>query len=138
MSPDGEQAIVRAGKAFGLVALSTGVAHPLQGSSSDMQFKWSPDGRWIAGTRRGQISLYDADDAMRVRSLGSAGDGPIQWSPDSKYLLVRRSPRSCALYVYGESLEIVQVQSGVRSEVRAAHCMITAGTIGWLDADLKP
>jgi WD40 repeat protein len=133
MSPDGKRAITNDAKQLRLVVLRTGASTAIKGTSADTQSVWSPDGRWIATVRGGRIGLIDADDPTRSRGLGRSGDGPLVWSPDSRYLLLRTSPLSCALTVYGESLEVVDVETGGRNEVKSSHCTITAGTLGWLD-----
>lgn len=136
LSPDGERAITRGRKQLRLVTLNTGTVSPIKGTSTDTQCTWSPDGRWIAGIRGGRIVLVNAAKPNRARHLGSAGDAPIVWSPDSKYLLLRKSSLSCALTLYGESLEIVEVTTGRRRMVKSSHCTIIAGTLGWLDRSL--
>lgn len=133
MSPDYKRALVNSGNQLGLLDLKTGAIRTIKGMSREMRWTWSPDGQWIAGVRGGRIFLVAADDTSRARTLGSAGDGPVVWSPDSKCLLLRKSPLSCALTFYGESLEVLDVATGRRTLIGSSHCTITAGTLGWLD-----
>lgn len=136
MSPDGKRTVTPSGKQLGLVDIKTGAVTLIKGTNTDMQSAWSPDGRWIAGVRDGKIILIDADEPDQPRRLGSSGDGPLVWSPDSRYLLLRTAPLSCAVTLYGESLEVVEVETGRRKVIKSSHCTITAGTVGWLHSSL--
>ncbi len=136
LSPDGRKAIIKVGKHLGLVTLNTGATGAIKHTSADSPCMWSPNSRSIACIHAGRLILIDADDIDRYKNLGSSGDGPLVWSPDSKYLLLRRSSLSCAASVYGESLEIVDVEAGKREIVKSSRCLITAGTIGWLDSGI--
>ena len=56
---------------------------------------WSPDGKTIAFTSGGQISLYDAGTA-KTRKLAeiTGGASALKWTPDGKGLLARAAPSS--------------------------------------------
>jgi WD40 repeat protein len=138
LSPDSKRAVTKAGNRLGLLTLKTGVISAINGTSADMQVTWSPNGQWIAGAYGGTITLIDADGATRSRRLGRSGNGPMVWSPDSRYLLLKTSPLSCAFTPYGASLEVLDIRTGRRREVRSSHCAVTAGTIGWLNQGSAP
>lgn len=132
LSPDGKRAIIKDGSQLALRALNKGTTSKIKGTNMDMQTAWSPDGRWIAAVGKGSITLIDGDDLEHSRGLGGSGDGGFVWSPDSKHLLLRTKSASCTLSLYGESLEVVDVETGKRDFVRSSHCTITAGTLGWV------
>lgn len=132
MSPDGQRAIIKAGKHLNLVDVNSGEVRVLKETSTDTQSAWSPDGRWIAAVSNGRITLLDSHTAARSRKLGSAGDALV-WSPDSRCLLLRKSSLSCALTLYGTSLEVVEVETGRREQIKSSRCTITAGRLGWMD-----
>jgi len=134
-SPDGNRVLADSGKGFGILEARTGITTTIKGMGRPDYCTWSPDSQLIACVRGKQIVLIDVDDPSRIRDLGTMGERPIEWSPDSKYLLLPTS-RGCALTAYGESLEVVEVSRGVRRPVESSHCKVTAGTLGWLDADL--
>jgi len=137
LSPDEKQAVVKAGKQLGLLNVETRAARTLKGTSVDMQCAWSPNGQWIAGVRNGQITLIGAEEnTPGPRNLGASGDGPVQWSPDSKFLLLRKSQLSCIPSLYGESLEVIDVETGKRTPIRSTHCRILSGAYGWIDRDV--
>jgi hypothetical protein len=137
-SPNGGWAVITGGKNLRLADLKTGAVKSIKGTQGDMQVAWSPSGHLIACIRNHRITLVDLKDGSQPpRSLGSSGDGPIAWSPDSRYLLLRKSPiLSCAFTPYGESLEVLDVESGRRTLVKAAGCTITGGMLGWMDRRL--
>jgi hypothetical protein len=136
MSPDGGRAVVPDGGQFGLEVMKTGAIRLIKGAGTGAQSSWSPDSRWIAVVLDGSATLVDASDVTRRRRLGSTGHGPLIWSPDSKYLLLRKSGFSCGFGNEGESLEVVDVETGKRREIKSSHCGISAGTLGWLDRSL--
>jgi hypothetical protein len=136
MSPDGERAVVSVGKQLGVEVVETGAISVIKGASTGAQNSWSPDSRWVAILRDGSATLVDAIDVTRRRRLGSMGHGPLIWSPDSKYLLLRKSGFSCGFGNEGESLEVVDVETAERREVKSSHCDVMAGTLGWLDRSL--
>ena len=136
LSPDGKRVVRASGKEARLIELRTGADRVIKGGGADTAWTWSPDGQWIAGIRNREIVLINSDDTSRPRNLGASGDGGVQWSPDSKYLLLRKSQLSCLPTLYGESLEVVSVETGKREPVTGSHCRISGGTFGWLDRDV--
>jgi hypothetical protein len=95
---------------------------------------WSPDGRWISAIKDdGRIVLIDSDDTERRRDRGPAGGGPVEWSPDSKYMLAPRSQLRCALSLYFESLEAIEVETGKRILIKTSRCEVGPGWSGWID-----
>ncbi len=139
ISPDGKRRFLYTNKDVGLsiADLDTGEAHPV-GAGLD-RATWSPDGRWIAAvlTRSGNSSivLIDVTDLSRRRNLGS-GEGPLVWSPDSKYLLAPKSQLSCMFTLYGESLQIINVESGKRIQIKSSHCRIAGGRYFWMSPNV--
>jgi WD40 repeat protein len=95
---------------------------------------WSPDGRWLAAVRDGRIVLIDATNVSRRKSFRASPKGPVHWSPDSKYLLFAKSQLSCIPYIFTESLEAIEVETGHKIPIKSAHCSIMVPVIGWLDS----
>lgn len=134
ISPDGSRAARSAGNQLSIVDLDTGAVHPVgQGLHGAT---WSPDGRWIAAIRGSSnartVVLIDTGNMRRRRNLGRTNDTQALWSPDSRSLLIARPEAlRCGSDLW--SLEIVNVETGARSDVRSAHCKIFQNSAGWLD-----
>lgn len=93
---------------------------------------WSPDGRWIAATLNyHRFVLIDATKTSNRRNLGAADDNQAVWSPDSKYLLLAKSGIMSEL----SSLEVIDVLTGKRSQIKSSHWKILATTFGWMDPE---
>ena len=132
ISRDGKRALGHQGDHLSLLDLETGAAHSLGTDLKDGV--WSPDGRWIAATSDAdRIVLIDATDTGRRRNLGSSGGARLHWSPDSKYLLLSKSQLRCALDLYFESLQTLDVKTGKRSLVPSSRCEVGDGNVGWID-----
>jgi len=144
VSPDGKRAARFANQKLVLNELGTGSVHVIDGiesraSESDASWirnvAWSPDGRWISVvTDEGKIILVDSDDTNHRRNLGPSRGPFIVWSPDSKHLLLLKSEFRCALYLYFESLEILDVETGKRTTIKSSRCEVGPGWVGWIDA----
>jgi len=134
VSPDGRYALISKKNGLTKIQLDTGAIRLL---GSDLKGGvWSPNGRWIAAkSAAGKIALIDELEQPRRKDLGKASEGPIVWSPDSKYLLISKSELSCALNLYGGTLEIVNVQTGKRTSLKSSHCRILDGAFGWVEGD---
>ncbi len=91
---------------------------------------WSPDGRWLAVNKGATTILLDSSTLRQRRVLGAT---LLKWSPDSRYLLNRKSKLMCGLSEFG-TLEIVDVQTGRRTEVASSKCLVDRDTLGWLSA----
>lgn len=132
-----------ANKELSLVDLETGAVQAIRGvKSSDLtlgiwsgEVTWSPDGRWIAVILGGRIVLIDATDTSRRKKLRSSGSAVVIWSPDSKHLLLSISQWSCIAYLFFESLEVIDIETGKRRVIKSSHCEVGGGWPGWLDSD---
>ena len=138
--PDGRMIAVPIGKKLCLLNLETGLTRSKNTVASGMlsaagtwisQCAWSPDSRWLVAVGDRRIALIDASEPVPPRYLGP-GYWRIEWSPDSKYLLVRRPQLSCAPTLYGQSLEIIDRDTGKRVPVKGSHCRISGGAFGWV------
>jgi WD40-like Beta Propeller Repeat len=129
ISPDGQHVVSRLGKQFSVLDLRGGSVQPIKGLASDARCFWSPNGQRIACVSDGHITLLDAHDLSRHKSLGPAGYGLV-WSPDSTRLLLSRG---CFLVPYGARLEVIDVDTGSRSKVVSSECKIATNNFGWLD-----
>ena|SRR5579863_994803 len=131
--PDGKPALEHAGKQLGLVDQGTGSVQTIKSIGADASCEWAPDGRWIVCVNNRRLVLVDSSDPSRPRDLGTSGSGPVAWSPDSKRLLLVKSQASCLPTLHGQSLEVLDVQTGKGAPVKSSHCSILSGSIGWLD-----
>lgn len=137
LSPDGSRVVATLGKGLGVFPLGGGAAQKLRGTTAGTHCSWSPNAEYLACAVDGRIAMFKMKDLSKPRGLGRAGDAPFEWSPDSHYLLLRTSPLSCMLTFYGESLAILDVETGKRAEVRSSHCTITGGNFGWLESGVR-
>lgn len=131
VSSDGRRLLSRRGNGLEVLNLETDLAYPL--GTGLTQGSWSPDGRWIAAWGGGGIVVVDADDPSRRRNLGRCCENGARWSPDSRYLLLSKSELRCTMYLFFDSLEVLDVQTGKRATIRSSHCNVGAGWIGWID-----
>ena len=142
ISPDGKRVVSYTGKQLSLLHLETGAVQVVNGVSAGERISitwvsncyWSPDGRWLAAVRDGKIVLIDATNAARHKSFRASPRGPVYWSPDSKYLLFTRSQLSCISYIFTESLEAIDVETGHKIPIKSSHCAIMVPVLGWLDS----
>ncbi len=137
ISPDGNRvlrSLREEGNLLKVQDLQTGAVQPI---GRDMTGpSWSPDGRWIAAIRNvsgsSDVVLIDAANTSRRRTLGGTSALQAQWSPDSKYLLLSKLQEiRCGWFT--ASLEVVEVQTGKRREIKSSHCRIYHGLTGWMD-----
>ena len=136
VSPDGIRVLhtveANAGR-LTVLNLQTSEIHGVGGTMTSAS--WSPDGRWIAAikgkSRISSIVLFDAADTSRERILGRTMGGRLDWSPDSKYLLVAKPEAMCGPDLW--SLEVIEVETGKRTDVKSAHCEIFETNTGWMD-----
>jgi Tol biopolymer transport system component len=134
ISPNGRRAARSTGNRLSIVDLDTGIVHPIgEGLRAPA---WSPNGRWIAAIRGSSnarsVVLIDTGNMQRWRSLGRTNDSQAQWSPDSKCLLIAK-PETLRCGPDLWSLEMVDVETGTRRDVRSARCRIFQNSAGWLD-----
>jgi hypothetical protein len=132
-SPDGKRVLSRYGKRLGIRDLNTGKVETISGVSADATCKWAPNGILAVCVSNQRLALIDATGVSRPRNLGTSGNGPVAWSPDSKHILLTKSQLSCALTLYGDSLEVLNIETRKRMLVRSSHCSMLPGSIGWLD-----
>src|ERR1700683_942354 len=126
LSPDGNPVIRRHGKQLDLIDMKTGESRVIKGVSADAICIWSPNGQRIECSRDNEeVAVIDVGDPFRRKTFrGGLGE----WSPDSKYLLRVKSQLSCLPTLYGESLDVLEVETGKRTAVRSSHCRISGGS----------
>jgi hypothetical protein len=135
ISPDGKHILHSKGDQLSMLDLESGTIRPV--GVGIRESEWSPDGRWLACNRSGNVILIGADARLRPKNLGRYSGGPLVWSPDSKQLLVTKSQASCWTSLYGSSLEVIDVTSGQRNLVKASHCRISGGAFGWVRSGIS-
>jgi len=133
-SPDGKRAVRTSGKKMVLVDLNTGGVQTVKGVGADASCEWAPNGLLIACIHDRMILLVDVTNPSRSKDVGMSGSGPVAWSPDSKRLLLIQSQVSCLPTLYGQSLEVLDIQTDKRIPIKSSHCKILSGSIGWLDS----
>jgi WD40-like Beta Propeller Repeat len=137
ISQDGGRELHTLDGQLSILELRTGANTPV--ASNVDWASWSPDGRWIAAVSGrgggGHILLFNAMNTREKRSLGT-GHRPLVWSPDSKHLLLAASEVSCLVTLYGQSLQVLNVETGKRSPVGNSHCRIASGSFAWVNADI--
>jgi len=139
VSPDGQHALCYEEGEMVLMDGKSGKARTVPGMRNRTAItwsSWSPDGRWIALNDNGALTSIDSDNPSQKKHLGSGGKGPPVWSPDSARILVSKSELSCAITLYGLSLEVIEVETGKKNVIRGSHCRIMGGSYGWLNRDL--
>jgi len=148
ISPDGKRAITYYRGHGHLVDLFTGVheeikALPLNKSISGLpalspwsnRVAWSPDGKWIGASVDDKIVLLDTKDLLEKKSFRSRDAGAIIWSPDSNTLMLT-TQRGCVVWMFFESIELLDITTGKITRVKSSHCEIGDGPLGWLSGDL--
>lgn len=144
VSPDGKRAVRRFRGNLLMTELGTGASHVVKGFEDKAiagdvpwlhRVAWSPDGRWISVVDgKGSIVLIASENTDRRKLIGtSAGGAPVSWSPDSRYLLAHKSGLRCALYLYFDSLEAIDIETGSTFGIRSSHCEVGSGWAGWID-----
>jgi Tol biopolymer transport system component len=102
---------------------------------------FSPDGRWLAYTREGQVWIYDLDRGVhrRFTTVGSGHHNPV-WSPDGDrlaYAALRPDGNDLDLYVQALSGDSIGRRIGGTPDADAPTQWIPDGTI-LLNQDLPP
>jgi hypothetical protein len=122
-----------------LVDLAHGTSRPL--FSDIWEGVWSPDGKWIAGTRDNDLWLIDAHELSKRRALGGTSHARPAWSPDSRYLLLwKYSLFKCGVFLDVDgpaTLEALDIESGSRSVIQSSQCRVEFGSAGWMNADIS-
>jgi|SRR5579871_3825166 len=137
LSPDGARATVMENQKVKLVELSSGRMTDLGEGFEDAS--WSPDGKWLAVRKGGTTILLDAQTFKEWRVLGATR---LFWSPDSRFLLNAKvgwgiDQLLCALSE-AVTLEMVDVETGSRTEVGSSRCHINMYTFGWVSSEVSP
>jgi hypothetical protein len=145
ISPDGKRVISYSSDDLSVIDLETHAVEALKGIAGKARqteitwpqtANWSPDGRWMSvALPADRILLIDATDLSKRKRLGHSGGPMILWSPDSRYLLLSRSQFRCALYLFFDSLESVEVATGKRRLIHSSQCEVGGGWFGWLNSD---
>ena len=128
LKPDALQATAYHNHRVEIIDLTNGATRLLEAGIEAAA--WSPDGRWLAVNKGATTILLDSSTLKQRRVLGAT---LLKWSPDSRYLLNRKSQLMCGLSEAG-TLEIVDVQTGRRTEVGSSKCLVDRDTLGWLSA----
>ncbi len=146
ISPEGKRALTFAGGKLEVIALETGAVHVIDGLGAGVisggitwvsGCDWSPDGRWIACVRNGNIILVNSDNSRERKDLGRSGSLQPRWSPDSRTILISKPEVGCGLG-YGGSLELIEVYTGKRTRVTSSRCRVGSGMLAWVDTDSVP
>jgi hypothetical protein len=137
VSPDGTRELTTAKDQLRLLDFRTKTARVVRTKCS--WAAWSPDGRWIAAAigekGKSRVVLIDTVDPSKERTLAT-GEGPLVWSPDSKWLLLPKSQTSCLFSLFGESLQILSVDTGRKTVIPGSHCQIIGDIAAWISSDL--
>lgn len=133
VSPTSSLMLHSVGNRLDLVDLSSSSIQTVLRARAPVPASWSPDGRWISAVQDGSLLLIDAKDTSRRQKLGRSASDTGAWSPDAKRLLFIKSQFSCFATLFFQSLEVLDVQTRKRTWVKAAHCSILVGPVGWLD-----
>lgn len=145
VSPDGKRAVRHIRGDLFITELGTGANRIIKGfedkaTPDDVSWlhklAWSPNGRWISVVEaNGRIVLIASDETDRRKYLGnSAGAAPVSWSPDSRYLLVHKSGLRCALYLYFDSFEAIDIETGTTIAIKSSRCEVSSGWAGWVNS----
>jgi len=133
LSPDGKRATALRNHHLELIDLIHGRVTVL---AEDLILgAWSPNGDWLAAMESGsdKTLLLDARTLQRRRVIGSTD---LRWSPDSRYLLARKHNLTCG--PEAGTLEIVNIETGKRTEIASSKCHIDRSTTGWVSSEVKP
>jgi hypothetical protein len=128
ISADGQRVVRRVGRELSIVDLRGGLGREVKGLSSDARCAWSPDGHWIACISGGRLILVDTQEPSNPRNI--AAGLAVAWSPDSRRLLLQSD---CPDVPYGGRLEVIEVESGNRTPVASAECIVNQRTFGWVN-----
>ena len=131
VEPDGKRVLIADNLNFRVVDVLTGAAE-LSGVGHGA---WSPDGNWLAISKKGEIIVYDGRTfSVRRRFRASSVDGHLVWSPDSKRILFAQQELRCfPMQDDYESLAVLDIEAGKKWVISSSHCMVTNSQIGWID-----
>lgn len=130
VEPGGKRVLIGDFLNFKVVDVLTGAVE-LSGTGRGT---WSPDGKWLAVARKGEIVLFDGGTyAVRRRFRASSIDGHLVWSPESRRILFAQQEPRCLLSDDSESLAVLDVDAGNKWVISSSHCMVTNSQIGWVD-----
>jgi len=135
VSPDGARATAMDGYEPKLIDLTNGKVGDLEGDFQ--RASWSPDGKWLAALKGGKTVLLDALTLEQRRAFGAT---ELIRSADSRFLLNKKigwglDQLVCALSEFG-TLEMIDINTGRRTEVESSRCHINRNTLGWVSADV--
>jgi hypothetical protein len=138
MAPDGRRELTVFDGQLRLRVLETGASTVL--GTGFRTASWSPNGQWITAVLTGRGSsgallLIDASDTSRRKKFGSI-DGQPMWSPDSKLLAAPKSQFSCGLSLYGQSLEVINIETGAKAIPASARCRLFGDSVTWVANNL--
>lgn len=132
LSPDGNRILRRGTGGLEVFDLRTQASKSVKRVGADAYCEWAPDGVYVVCVDHRRLLLVGASSPSEPRDLGPAGSG-VAWSPDSRRILFVTSQPSCVATLYGQSLEVVDVQNGSRIPIKSSRCKILSGLPGWLD-----
>ncbi len=131
VSPDEKRATTWRRRRLHLVEFNTGNITDLP--PNYIASSWSPDGKWLAVMKSGGDTVLL--DSRTLREQRNVGNTMLKWSPDSRYLLAAK--RNCGTFSEISSLEILDVETGKRTEVTSSHCQINRGA-DWVSTNIMP
>jgi len=134
VDPDGKRVLIGDNLNFKVVDTATGT---IELSGSTGRGAWSPDGNWLAISKKGEITVFDGRTfSMRRRFRASSIDGHLVWSPDSTRILFVQEELGCLLQDDFESIAVLDIETGKKWVISSSHCMVTNSQIGWVDAGM--
>jgi hypothetical protein len=133
VEPDGKRVLIGDNLDFKVVDAMTG-AIKLSGVGRGA---WSSDGKWLAISKKGEITVFDGRTfSVRRRFRASSVDGHLVWSPDSKRILFAQQELRCLLQDDFESIAVLDIETGKKWVISSSHCMVTNSQIGWVDVGM--
>jgi len=127
VAPDGNRATALRNHRLELIDFSKGTAAAIPGEF--VLGTWSPDGKWLAAVKSGSDTTFLLDSTT-LRQRRVVGPTLLVWSPDSRYLLADKRRTLCGLYA--ATLEVVDVETGARTEIASSRCRVDRNTVGWV------
>lgn len=131
IEPDGKRVLIGDHVNFKVINTVTGMVE-LSGIAG--RGAWSPDGNWLAISKKSEIIIFDGRTfAVRKHFRASSVDGHLVWSPDSKRILFVQQELRCSLQDDFESIAVLDIDTGKKWVISSSRCMVTNSRIGWID-----
>ncbi len=129
LSPDGEKAVATHQGRVELIDLTNGSTEPLRGEF--FMAAWSPNGKWLAATEKGQTGRTILMDAKTLTQKRILSPSELDWSPDSRYIL---TVEACG--PYSGTFRAMSVETGKRAVIETSQCRVNQASTGWVRSDL--